>query len=328
MCEREEDLPIDDKLVSSIVEAMLTIPLPFSQVCVPGLEKYSQLELERLFQRVLTNPPESVEVREPVRKPLWTDEEDFFLLTFRNSKDSSLTQFMREYGSCFKACRTITDIENRMEELGRMSSEQIDEILLRLARRTVLEERFYQSRHSNGPGRAQCNCTLTEFPDVEPSDEAEREIEQLQTMLPFLVDEVFRPNDLALFMGTNVRFSMRQRFVVIGRAASDTSVDIDLGFLSEHICSHVSRLQATFQLLPDGNFYVENIGNSVFRVCGKVIFPKQFCKVPPGAILDFADNILIFIPNKKLIDRIMKELNEHMRHVQARLAAEGGHDRP
>ena len=335
MCEEEKEIAIPDSVVSSIVQAMLTVPLPFAQVCVPGLERYSQRELERMFHQVLTNPPEAVNVSLSVSKPRWSDEEDFLLLTFRNSGMSSVTEFLRENGQGFKACRTVADLEKRLDELGRMSKKEVDAILARLARQTVMEERFYKCAEGNGEVRApqleQCHLMPVDRPDMPLSKGVAAEIEQLEKLVPFFAAELFEVNDIALLMGMDVRFSMRQRLVVIGRATTDTSVDIDLGFLNEHICAHVSRLQATLQIMPDGNFYIENIGNSIFRVSGKIIRPKQFCKVPSGALLDFAGNILIFIPNKPLVDRIVKELNKHMRHVKARLQAEAeeaGHDRP
>jgi hypothetical protein len=72
--------------------------------------------------------------------------------------------------------------------------------------------------------------------------------------------------------------------------------------------------------MHDGKFYLENIGNGIVRVNGRIIAPKEYCVVPPGGILDFASVCMIFLPNQRLITHVMKEF-------EMEVARQGGHRR-
>lgn len=329
--EEEKDIEISDELARTIVQAMLTVPLPYSQVCVPGLEKYSQGELRNMFGRLLHDPTRTIPFEPPSYKPPWNNEEDFILLVYLSSStETVIDDFVREYGETLSPCRSREDIEQRLHELSMMSAEERDEILETFSRKTVLEQRFYESvtakdrltidrSHLRGPQIEQCECIQNEYPDYPVTDEANREIEKLEALVPMMTEELFQANDLAVLMGTNVSYTMRKQMIIIGRGTQDTPVDVDISYLADHICPHVSRHQAVLQFMMDGNFYIENVGNSIFRVSGKIIKPGQYARVDANALLDFADNVLVFVPNGKLIKEITQKLDDHMKHIEERI---------
>lgn len=327
----ERDIKISDQLASTIVESMLTVSLPYAQVCVNGLEKYSQSQLRNMFGTVLRDPNRVVESHVPNYNPKWDVEEDFILLTYLSScRQTGLDEFIREYGESIKPCRSRSDIDKRLHELSALSAEECDAILEKFSKKTVLEQRFYESLntkdrtvvdrgHPRMPQIEQCDCLQVEYPDCDVSDAANEEIAKLDRLVPFMTAQLFQANDLAVLMGLNVSYTMRKRMIILGRGTQDTPVDVDLGYLTNHICAHVSRQQALLQFMPDGNFYIENVGNSMFRVSGKILKPGQYARVDANAILDFADNILVFMPNTELVAEIKGKLDDYMRHIEERV---------
>jgi hypothetical protein len=49
---------IPPELASRLLAAMLSVPLPWAQVCIPGLEQYTQHKLGRMQRILLESPPE------------------------------------------------------------------------------------------------------------------------------------------------------------------------------------------------------------------------------------------------------------------------------
>jgi hypothetical protein len=60
-------------------------------------------------------------------------------------------------------------------------------------------------------------------------------------------------------------------------------------------------MQVILAFVEDCNFYLENVGNRVFRVNGVVVEAGQICQLPAGALLDFSGTLLMFIPNETLV---------------------------
>ena len=54
---------------------------------------------------------------------------------------------------------------------------------------------------------------------------------------------------------------------------------------------------------------VLEIGNRAFRVNGELIPPGDICMVNEGDIFDFSGVLLLFLPNKRLIEEIRQKLD-------------------
>jgi hypothetical protein len=153
-----------------------------------------------------------------------------------------------------------------------------------------------------------CTWILWEPPPHRPNPDVDLEIAQLTAQLPSLVEGLFGPCDLAVLRTEMVQFYMRERFIVIGRGTMKTQISVNLGFITPNVCPHISRKQASIQLMCDGSFYIANIGSAIFRTNGKIIEPGQHALLPTGALLDFCGIILLFIPNTSLVQQIVAQL--------------------
>jgi hypothetical protein len=320
----DPDLPVTADVFRSILVALVVpIPLPWAQVCVDGLEKFTQSQLSRLFLHVLLHANTLCSpLPLPAIVPEWDSDEDLVLLSYLNSDGGfELTDIIRDFGAVFRPTRTLDSIAKRFKHLARLSEADQDAIIQSFSRKTVLEERFHDAvmrtppiPRDGRPTSAQVEqCVCLEAVRCPISRSADAEIESLFDVIDLMAAEQFGPHDLAMLQADTVQFFVKQQFVIIGRATVDKPVDINLGFIVDPVCPHVSRQQASLQLMWDGHFYIENIGQGVFRVNGIVIKPNHFCAVLKGALLDFCGIILLFIPNQKAVDRVMAVFEERMR---------------
>jgi hypothetical protein len=302
-------------LTPSALSMLFTIPLPWAQVCIPGLEKLTQQEIRDMLSRLLLTPPAGAAAA-PVVFP-WDLEEDFVLVAYLQSDQTrDVLTFLGDLGSVLHPMRTLAAISGRLAYLGG-SEELQNQILERWAKESALEDRLFKSITATDsrpePGRIrpphaeQCVCMEWNPPPFPLSPGVDVEIARLQGAMEELSADLFEDGDLAILRADSIEFVMRESSIVIGRGTRDTWPAVSLGFLSAEPCPHISREHACIQLMSDGSFYVENIGSSIFRVNGHVIRPKQHGQITAGALLDFAGLILMFIPNDGLVNRIMAE---------------------
>jgi hypothetical protein len=313
------------EMASSILKAMLSTPLPWAQVCVPGLEKYTQQQLEYMFHAMLIDPP-PLRLSQIDFEPVpWEVDEDFIIFSYFGAErsDCDFDAFLEKFGAMLHPIRSKEDIKRRVAEISSLSAEEHNEIVEKFAKKTVLEERFYRSSvaEKHGPARGlplephveQCVCINSDPVHYTLNPDVDGEIAELETLLPTMTSGIFAPNDLAVLRGESLEFHIKNRIVKIGRYPEDSIYGICLIYLNDKACRHISREQASLQLMYDGKFYLENIGNGILRVNGRIITPKQYCVVPPGAILDFSSVCMVFLPNHQLTNHLMKELEVEVR---------------
>lgn len=308
-------------VVPQIVTAIMTVPYQYSQGCIKGLEKYTQQQIREMYQLILHNPPEEFE--QPVLpQPPFKPEEDICLLSYINNKSNqTFEQFMSQFGSILNPIRTKDSIEDRISQLESLDKKEIDEIYEECAKQTVNEERLYKSITQTAPPltkgsvahptKEQCRCLPDPIPRFIKNPNLESEINSIEKTSLQLISYLFEKNELALLMNEKVRYSMKNRFIIIGRQSDDESMDnnVDIGFFDTLVCDHVSRVQASIQFMHDGHFYCQNIGQGVFRINGSIIPSMKVARVPDGAIFDFCNIIFLFFINHRLVKRIMSEMD-------------------
>ncbi|OHT00332.1 hypothetical protein TRFO_08000 [Tritrichomonas foetus] len=310
---------IEREVAPKIASAMMSVPYYHAQGCVEGLEKFTQQQIQEMYAAMLQCPTGDLDQTELLRTP-FSLEEDIAILHYLKS-NMNLEDMVARFGFVFDPTRTKKSLEQRAEFLSRLPPEKIEEIFDKFSTETVVEERFSESIMQNNvrlasgaphhPSKEQCYCCKDIKPTGPRNPKLDDEIEQIKPAATSLINSIFSYNDLAFLMNEKIRFSMKNKFIIIGRQTDDNSMDndIDLGLFNSLVCEHVSRLQATIQFMHNGKFYVENIGQNAFRINGDVIYPTQIAEVPDQAIFDFNNTIFIFFINHDLVNTIMKELN-------------------
>jgi hypothetical protein len=223
-----------------------------------------------------------------------------------------LTDFLHELTCVLKPHRTEDGIRSRLAYLEGRSEAERDEIIERWSQEAAFEERFFKARvqpeRAHTPAVDQCTCVTWEPPPLQLNPDVDLEIAQLNALLPSLVEGLFGPCDLAVLRAEMLEFYMRERYILIGRGTMGNQISVNLGFIAPNACVHISREQASIQLMSDGHFYIENVGSAIFRANGKIIKPKQYAVLPTGALLDFCGIILLFVPNTSLVQQIVAQL--------------------
>ena len=304
-----------DKDSEALILAALRMPLYQAQLCVPGLQKY------------LSSPPK-IKINlnssnSSQNEDNFTNEEDFWLLTFsRFNKLPTFQVFIEEFGCYIKAHRSFLSISNRIQEIRKMSEEEKDAIIEKVALDIVCEDSYDLSIHQteemtekqlDKSNFYQVRCNYQPEKNRKPSPHIDSEIDKLMKMTDVIAQfssiGSMEENNLAIIRGENVIFSMNKQAILLGRASSLAEVDIDISTDDDKSCVHISRRQAIISFLPDCKFYIENVGNRPFRVNGVPVLPEQMARIPNFAILDFSGVLFMFIPNKNLVDEIA-QINE------------------
>jgi hypothetical protein len=314
-----------------ITPPKITIPLPFpaeaqralilaSMSCFPDqwqvalvpLEKYSQSELRRKWDEFLLHAPPKDLPRfraQDVPSCLPFDKDEDFVLLLALRHRTPFPEMMMSYGYVFKAFRSLHSIFERLQFLETLTPAQIDAFYESYASHILSEELAafsLQGPDADARTFSQAICSFApEFP-IDPVPQVATEIGGFLTGLQGLAfcNEQLKKTALAVLRSERNQYIMRREAVMIGRGTIDRDVDIDLTFETDRTCTHISRMQAILAFLEDCNFYLENVGNRVFRVNGVVVEAGQICQVPAGALLDFSGTLLMFIPNETLVKDI------------------------
>jgi hypothetical protein len=303
-------------LTRSALAMLVTVPLPWAQVCVPGLEKYTQQDLQGMLSALFTSPPPGPVGAQPVALA-WGVAEDFVLLAYLHSGQTrDVLSFLEDLGAVLHPTRTRDDIQARLAFLAGSEAAR-DGVVERWSKECACEERLFRALTQQDPrvhpGRIAapqtevCACVEWAPPAFALNPAVAGEIASLKAALDDLASNIFEDGDLAVLRADSMEFLMRDRILVIGRGTKDAWPTVNLGFLSDAVCPHVSREHACIQLMPDGQFYIENIGSTLFRVNGKIIRPRKYGGLPPASVLDFAGLVLVFIPNRGFVNRILED---------------------
>ena len=319
-------VPFDrDSEISLIINSMF---VEFSEIQASSspLEKYSLNELESQFKEYLINPPKisEIEVDRDLKrfyKDDFNSDEDFVLLSFINSKEENFEEYLKDWLYLFRPNRSIDELRKRLDEIKEWSNEQIDQFYDDYSVQILNEKLFADSTLPSCDKPilyTHSRCSYDPVEKIQQSEEIDNEISILTPQVQcFLKDPKF-DNCLAILRSEKLEFQMRSEAIMIGRGSADQIVDVELNFVSEKPCVHISRNQAIISFLEDCNFYIENCGNRAFRVNGIIIPVGGMAILPPNALLDFSDSLLIFIPNTKFVQEIKHAMENPQTNSKSR----------
>ncbi|KAH0791291.1 microspherule protein 1-like isoform X1 [Histomonas meleagridis] len=289
----------DNESKKSLIISAMSVPFDYLQVSMSPLYKYSKGELRSFWLQYLHTPPEILFEPDNIPTVPFTQDEDFALLTYiRNENEISFPDFMNKFGFVFKPCRSMKSIIDRLNEIRNLDpSEFLNEYVQKVTNEYKFHLSTVNTKNASFYGHNRCipNNVNIEY----EKEKVDAEINMLESNLQIFSSSM--KDCLAILRGENFEYRMCRESVMIGRGTADFDVDVDLTSAGLTSCTHVSRNQALLSFMDDFNFYLENIGNRQFRVNGKLIPCGCSCILKPGAILDFMDALLIFIPNMKFI---------------------------
>ena len=311
--------------ISSLLFAAMSLPFEQAQLIIPGLEKFTITDLKIAFSKYLKDPPQ---LKSPSNEILYTEpftpDEDCALLLFLRSNKKNIIDFLEEFGQNIHPYRSLTSIKRRIDQLKKMSSKEIDQIIDKLTAEIIKEEEISMINDQNEE-MTKYGLTPVNFYHVKsnyspaiprsPGKHIDQEIDDLMKKAPILsyggATSDHNMEFLATLRGENVSYAMRREAILIGRATNYHEVDIDLTNERDKSIIHISRLLAIISFLQDRNFYIENIGNRPFRVNGVIINPGKICRIPQYAILDFSNVMFMFIPNHRFLNMLGKFMNSN-----------------
>ncbi|KAH0790434.1 microspherule protein 1 [Histomonas meleagridis] len=290
--------------VKSLIIGSLYVPFDELQILNP-LQQYTKSEIKSHWHSILHAPPEVVFKPEDIDIKVKFDlEEDYLLLTYIRLKDTiSLDDFIQKFISNFKQIHSRESIIQRIQELELLDETQKQNIITRFTNQTIDEFQFhtYMTHTNSSPVNYPTRHGIMENHDV-----LDESISYLQHNLQFYAFPNNDDSTLALLRSETYEYTMHRRTILIGRGSH---CDVNLLLECPSNSLHISRNQAILSFMQDYNFYLENIGTVPFRVNGALILPTATCRLPSGAILDFSDTLLMFIPNLRFIES-MSEMSK------------------
>ena len=290
----------------NIITASLMMPFDdiHSSYDIGG--KRSKTELKKRFKHLLTTPPRrNLEHLSPKTKINFTYEEDFWIYTYLTKyQDQDMTRILKLFKDKFYPIRTEKDILNRIEEIKSQTPEENEMIISNFANQILhdklVSDGYENKNHSPIVDQQRCLKLIEDTPPFTRDDE----IDELYSYFPEMAQSLFDSHQLAALVSENYVIKMNSSRFTIGYSHMCETTDFDMRLASETNCCHISKKQAIISFLPDGKFYIENIGSAVFRVNGVIIPPYKCALLPDLALLDFCDNLYIFVPNTVLVNKI------------------------
>ena len=293
-----------------IITASLMMDFDDIHSCYGTKEMHTKHEIENHFKSMLVSPPKlRLQKLNPEVKIPFTTEEDYWILTYVSKEwGQPIESVLKQYKSKFYPIHTKKEILERIEQIHNNTPEQNDEIITKFAHqilneKLVAEACIEKSQKKINPMNEQNVCM--KLIEDKPPFTQDDEINELQNLFPMITNGVFKKmNVIAKLVSEKYSIDMPRSRLTIGFSHGFFETDVDLRLISDTECPHISKKQAIISLLPDCHFYIENIGNAVFRVNGVIIPPKKACLLPDLALLDFCDQLFMFVPNTKIVDKI------------------------
>ncbi|OHS99052.1 hypothetical protein TRFO_08615 [Tritrichomonas foetus] len=303
-------LPLSQDAKANLIINAMHVPFSQLQASAAPLEKYAQNELEQNFISYLKDPPEisNFNINDIKISQDFDIDEDYILLSYiKHSSSDDFRNYIKDWLYVFKPFRSIESIENRMNEIKEWNEEQTEQFYQEYTT-VILDEKLFADSTLPTCDKpilyTHSRCAYEPTFKIHPSEAIDKEIDRLSPQTQcFLRDSRF-DNCLAILRSEKYEFQMKNEAIMIGRGSADQIVDVEMNFVSEKPCVHISRNQAIISFLEDFNFYIENCGNRAFRVNGAIIPVGGMAILPPNAILDFSDSLLVFIPNMKLVNDV------------------------
>ena len=302
-----------DEQENSLIHAPLYMSFDDMQTFVPSLEKFSKSEIKKKFAEKLQNPPQKQFSNFSLSQPPFSIDEQIELyqfIRFNLPIDQVFT-----FCPSLLVCRPLSSIKDEIWRLRSFSEEEIQKLIDKATERITIEQLSYES-YENSPDsqylkvfRCKCELQRENHYGNSISDAASKEIEDLKPLAAQYIKETINKGYLAILRTDNFSFPLTKMRTTIGRRSNDQwGPDIDLSFIPEFDCVHVSRIQCVISLLDDFAFYLENTGKLSIRVNGVQVPPAKACKLKEGYIIDIFGALLMFYPNHALIEKMSEDL--------------------
>ena len=311
---------LDTKTQKALIINSMFVPFSQLQASHESLMELSQNELEQNFKKYLIDPPNIEKVADfenYIIDKSFDHDEDFILLNYikasQADQNTDFNEFIKEWLYIFKPFRSIKSLESRVEEIKNWSNEELEQFYDYYSSMILNEKLFADSIHEsceqpNLYTHSRCSYEPTE--KIAPIEAIDNQISVLSHNVKLFMKDSRYANCLAVLHSEKYEFRMQNEAIMIGRGSPDQIVDVEMNFVSEKPCIHVSRNQAIISFLEDCNFYIENCGNRAFRVNGILIPVGAIAILPPNSILDFSDALLMFIPNLKLVEEVKEAMTK------------------
>ena len=321
---KEEYFPnISESELSDLITASMIFPLHKIHLKIPSLIKFSERDIELIWKKIVYDDhyiKDNLDKTKFINQEFVMDNEFtldelyVILSCLRININHKLEDYIRIYGSVFKLSRTAPQIKEQIETVKKWNDDQKKVFLDKFFERVESEKLFSLSISERPKDIVEsgivskkfsyCRCNFNPDGSFIPCEDIDNEIDKLNTILSYNLQQMFAPNDLAILISEDVKFSIKQQAVLLGRRTLDFDVDIDITSVVNKKCSHVSKSQAIISFLEDCNFYIENIGKRAFRVNGVLLECGKTCMLKDGYLLDFSDCLFIFYSNTMLINEI------------------------
>ena len=302
---KEEEIQNFPEDISKLVlEGSFSVPFSQMQFYDPKLINYTTYQLRTIFENLISGKEKTKFNITDVKgdhKLQFSSEEQVAILNFiRLFPNEKSSEILKHFGECFRCCWSIQEISDKVEEMKKLTENEKDDIFNKYAHDITEEWLFGLSTEKEvtedlAKARLrpndflQCRCVYRTHDDVAVDPRVlEKEIVPLLEISPHIWNDELTDNDLAILRSDKFKWYMRREAILIGRGSIDFDVDVDLSNFGEKACVHISRHQAIISFLMDYNFYIQNIGNRVFRVNGLPLLPGQMGKLPDNALLDFS----------------------------------------
>lgn len=310
---------VREKDTSSLLYNLLGIDSEFLHVAVPNLAEYCQIEINNTLNHYIRNV-EDLELNSDeiccVKNLPFTIEEDYQLFSFiKSEKEEGFENFIKRSTDVIKPIRSLKEIQDRIEYLRNVDHEK--DIINPFTKKLLTEKMSYfsittdtniinalnQEKLSQSNFNAcKCSCLVSE--NYEISEEADKRMDFVNNKsFRFITEMKFNQNELAMLRAENFYYTIKEVSVVLGKSLHDNNVSIDIQIENDS-CPHISRKQAVISLANDFNFYIENIGMRHFRVNSLIIPSHSRAMLKNGSLLDFSDNLFLFIINESLIESL------------------------
>ncbi|EAY18489.1 hypothetical protein TVAG_083420 [Trichomonas vaginalis G3] len=305
----------DDYLL--ILSAM---SLPFDSIhyTISFERDHSSADLQARYKELMYSLQQDYQDLKDIRTQTpWDIEEDYWLYLLSTSlPDATPDEIIDHCREKISPIRSHEEIIQRINEIRNYSKEEINSLLNLMTQRLITDKMIFETSDtdSNVVLISQFKCMKRSENPIEFN--ANKTLDNLSKYYPRLTNNLFDENDLAILLSDEVCFKMKKQSIKIGYHSPLSEIDINLELVAKTKCQHITNHQAVIFLHNDFNFYIHNIGANIFRVNGVIIPFNKVAVIVPYSILDFADNLFIFIPNLKLVEKISKVYQEKLDKIK------------
>eukprot|EP00126_Sphaerothecum_destruens_P002649 Sdes_comp16084_c0_seq1m5287 len=249
-----------------------------------------------------------------LRSCLWSYEEEDILKTLKPNSNPQLEDFenlLIHHRGSFHRTRTSKSLHSHWLLLNHFHL--LDTEKGKLQKRFDVEHPEEESfsdfeRHHLTKSKPSDSELLLSRPFAAEMDKLDRQekrkIKETEEMV-LMTEEVAADSsskELAVLKGSNSRYAMCTKEIILGRNTSDNMVDFDLS--EEGPAMKASRRQASIKLKSDGEFYITNLGKRPISVSSKIVERDSKRKLPHMCLIEICDLKFVFEINISLVRKL------------------------